>query len=164
MIRKTLAVLGISVLCLTTVAFTEDMEATQAQIDDLKEEVKDLEKRVMKTERKAALDRINFSGDFRFEVNSISSTYDDYFNGMQLQRMLVDTLFYFNGTGMPPSVARRRPELHRPELRKLPLLPRQRRHLRLAQAGHGIVPAGDAAGPHAAAPPLHLHRRLRLQE
>ena len=104
MTRKTIAVLGITLLCLTTVAFTEDMEATQEQINDLKEEVKDLEKRVMKNERKTALDRINFSGDFRFELNSISSTYDDYFNGMQLQRALVDTLFYAGANnGMPPS-------------------------------------------------------------
>ena len=102
MIRKTLAVFGITLLCLTTVAFTEDMEATQEQINDLKEEVKDLEKRVMKNERKTALDRINFSGDFRFELNSISSTYDDYFNGMMLQRGLVDTLFFFGANGQPP--------------------------------------------------------------
>jgi hypothetical protein len=102
MIRKTLATLGITLLCLTTVAFTADTETTEEQIADLQEEVKDLEKRMMKAERKGALDRINFTGDFRFEVNSISSTYDDYFNGMQLQRMLVDTLFYFNGNGMPP--------------------------------------------------------------
>jgi len=102
MIRKTIAVLGITMLCLATTAFTEDPEATQEQIDKLKQEVKDLEKRVMKTERKAALDRINFTGDFRFELNSISSTYDDYFNGMQLQRALVDTLFYFGANGMPP--------------------------------------------------------------
>ena len=96
MIRKTIAVLGITMLCLATTAFTEDPEATQEQIDKLKQEVKDLEKRVMKTERKAALDRINFTGDFRFELNSISSTYDDYFNGMQLQRALVDTLACFD--------------------------------------------------------------------
>ena len=102
MLRKTLAVLGITLLCLTTAAFSQDAETNQEQINDLKEEVKDLEKRLMKTERKAALDRINFTGDFRFEVNSINSTYDDHFNGMQLQRMLVDTLFYFNGNGMPP--------------------------------------------------------------
>ena len=102
MIRKTIAVLGITLLCMTTVAFTADNETTEEQIADLQEEVKDLEKRMMKTERKAALDRINFTGDFRFEVNSISSTYDDYFNGMQLQRGLVDTLFYFGANGMPP--------------------------------------------------------------
>jgi hypothetical protein len=101
MFRKTLAVLGISLLCLTSVAFTQDA-ATQEEIDKLKQEINDLEKRVMKNERKTALDRINFSGDFRFEVNSINSTYDDFYDGMQLQRMLVDTLFYFGATGMPP--------------------------------------------------------------
>jgi hypothetical protein len=104
MIRKSIAVLGITLLCMTTVAFTADTETTEEQIADLQEEVKDLEKRMMKTERKAALDRINFTGDFRFELNSISSTYDDYFNGMQLQRALVDTLFYAGANeGMPPS-------------------------------------------------------------
>ncbi len=101
MFRKTLAVLGITLLCLTTVAFTQDA-ATQEEIDKLKEEINDLEKRVMKNERKTALDKINFSGDFRFEVNSINSTYDDYFDGMMLQKMLVDTLFYFGANGMPP--------------------------------------------------------------
>jgi hypothetical protein len=101
MFRKTVAMLGISLLCLTSVAFTQDA-ATQEEIDKLKQEINDLEKRVMKNERKTALDKVNFSGDFRFEVNSINSTYDDYFNGMQLQRMLVDTLFYFGATGMPP--------------------------------------------------------------
>ncbi len=101
MFRKTLAVLGISLLCLTPAAFTQDA-ATQEEIDKLKEEISDLEKRVMQNERKTALDRINWSGDFRFELNSINATYDDYFDGMQLQRMLVDTLFYFGATGMPP--------------------------------------------------------------
>ena len=76
MIRKTIAVLGITMLCTTTVAFTAETETTEEQIADLQEEVKDLEKRMMKTERKGALDRINFTGDFRFELNSISSTYD----------------------------------------------------------------------------------------
>ena len=103
MIRKMMTALGIAMLCLTTFGFADDTDATQEQIDELKQEIKDLEKRVMKNERKTGLDRINFSGDFRFELNSISSTYDDYFNGMQLQRMLVDTLFYFGATGMPPA-------------------------------------------------------------
>jgi cell division protein FtsB len=58
MIRKTIAVLGITLLCMTTVAFTADNETTEEQIADLQEEVKDLEKRVMKTERKAGIDRI----------------------------------------------------------------------------------------------------------
>jgi hypothetical protein len=103
MLRKTLAVLGITLLCMTTVAFTADEETTEEQIADLQEEVKDLEKRVMKTERKAGLDRINFTGDFRFEANSIDATFPAHFDGMQLQRMLVDTLFYAGANpGMLP--------------------------------------------------------------
>jgi hypothetical protein len=74
----------------------------QEEIDDLKAQLKDLEKRVMKNERKTGLDRINFTGDFRFEAHSYELSFDDYFNGMQLQKMLVDTLFYFGATGMPP--------------------------------------------------------------
>ena len=116
MFRKTLAVLGITLLCLTSVAFTQDA-ATQEEIDKLKEEINDLEKRVMKNERKTALDKINLSGDFRFELNSINSTYDDFYNGMELQRMLVDTLFYFGATGHAATVARRGAGLHRAELR-----------------------------------------------
>jgi hypothetical protein len=77
--------------------------ATEAEIAKLKKDIKDLEKRVMANERKTALDRINFIGDFRFEVNSIQADFEDYFDGMQLQRALVDTLFYFGATGMPPS-------------------------------------------------------------
>ena len=76
MFRKTLAVFGMCLLCLTSVAFTQDA-ASQEDIDQLKEEISDLEKRVMKNEIKTAKDRINFTGDFRFEANSISSTYDD---------------------------------------------------------------------------------------
>ena len=88
MIRKTLAVLGITLLCLTTAAFSQDTESSQEQIAELQEEVKDLEKRLMKTERKAALDRVNFSGDYRFEAHSTDATFPDYFDGMQLQRAL----------------------------------------------------------------------------
>ena len=102
MIRKTLAVLGMTLLCMTPVAFTADNETTEEQIAELQEEVKDLEKRLMKTERKSALDRVNFTGDFRFEAYSLNASFDDYFDGMMLQRMLVDTLFYFGATGMPP--------------------------------------------------------------
>jgi hypothetical protein len=103
MIRKMMTAVGIAMLCLTTFGFADDTDATQEQIDELKQEIKDLEKRVMKTERKSALDRINFSGDFRFEMNSFDMDFDSYYDGMALQRMLVDTLFYFGATGMPPA-------------------------------------------------------------
>ena len=76
MIRKSLAVLGITLLCLTSAGFAQDDAATQEEIEKLKEEIDDLEKRVMKNEVKTAKDRVNFTGDFRFEINSINSTYD----------------------------------------------------------------------------------------
>lgn len=102
MIRKTLAVLGLAAL-LVSPGFAQDDEATKQEIEKLKQEIEDLENRVMKNERKTALDRIDFSGDFRFELNSIDATFEDYFDGMMLQRMLVDTLFYFGATGAPPA-------------------------------------------------------------
>jgi len=84
-------------------AVLADEADDQAQeIAKLKQDIKDLEKRVMATERKSALDRINFIGDFRFEANSIQANFDPYFDGMQLQRALVDTLFYYGAIGMPP--------------------------------------------------------------
>jgi hypothetical protein len=104
MLRNTLALLGILVFCFGVAGFAADDAATQEEIDKLKEEIEDLEKRVMKSERKGALDRIDFTGDFRFEAHSIDAEFSDYFDGMMLQRMIVDTLFYFGvSDGMPPS-------------------------------------------------------------
>jgi len=101
MMRKTLIVLVVAVLVGGGLGFAQEAE-TDEEIAKLKQDIKDLEKRVMANERKTALDRINFIGDFRFEANSIQADFDDYFDGMQLQRALVDTLFYFGATGMPP--------------------------------------------------------------
>jgi hypothetical protein len=103
MLRKTLAMLVVASVCLGIPAFAQDEAATKEEIEKLKQEIEDLEKRVMKNERKTALDRVNFSGDFRFEVNSIDAAFEDSYNGMMLQRMLVDTLFYVGATGMPPA-------------------------------------------------------------
>jgi hypothetical protein len=98
----TLAVLVTVVLGLGNAALAQDAPATQEEVDKLKQQLEELEKRVMKTERKTALDRIDFTGDYRFEAHSIDGNIPAYFDGMELQRLLVDTLFYFNGTGMPP--------------------------------------------------------------
>jgi len=102
MMRKMIAVFAVVALFGGGLVFAEDSD-TDEEIAKLKQDIKDLEKRVMKNERKTALDRIDFKGDFRFEVNSIQAEFDPYFDGMQLQRALVDTLFYFGATGMPPA-------------------------------------------------------------
>ena len=68
-------------------------ETQQAAIAEIQANVKDLDKRVGGTERKAALDRINFTGDYRYEVHSIYEHIPDHFDGLQLQNALVRTIF-----------------------------------------------------------------------
>jgi Protein of unknown function (DUF3373) len=80
----------------------------QAQSNDdgaagLRKDIQDLEKRLDKVERSSAMDRIRFSGDFRFEAHSIRATIPDHYDGMQLQNGLVNTIFYYGATGQLPS-------------------------------------------------------------
>lgn len=104
MFRKSLVCLFIFSLLSGVIVFAAEDTDSIEEIADLKDQVKDLEKRVMKNERKTALDRINFSGDFRVEANSISTSTPDHFNGMQLQNLMVNTMFYMGATGsmQPP--------------------------------------------------------------
>ena len=100
MMRKILAVFAVVALFGGGLVFAQNTDTdTDEEIAELKQDIKDLEKRVMKNERKTALDRIDFIGDFRFEANSIEAKFDPYFDGMELQRLMVDNLFYVNGTG-----------------------------------------------------------------
>jgi len=74
---------------------------------DLQAQVKDLDERVQKTEMHSALDRLNFSGDYRYEVHSIYEHIPAHFDGMQLQNALVRTVFCFNNStlGCNPMLA-----------------------------------------------------------
>lgn len=62
-----------------------------------------VEQRLDKVEAKSARDRVHFTGDFRFEAHSISAEIPDHFNGLALQKGIVDTLFYFGATGQFPA-------------------------------------------------------------
>ena len=79
--RNTIALLVTLALCLGGIA-AADEHTTEAEVEKLKEAVKDLEKRVMQAERKKALDRIDFTGDYRFEAHSIDASIPDHFDGM----------------------------------------------------------------------------------
>ncbi|HYT68298.1 MAG TPA: DUF3373 family protein [Vicinamibacterales bacterium] len=63
----------------------------------------DTEKRIERLEREQGLDRIKFTGDFRFEAHSIQATVPEHYDGMALQSGLVNTLFYFGAIGQPPA-------------------------------------------------------------
>jgi hypothetical protein len=73
---------------------------------DLAASVKDLDHRVSQTERRGALDRINFSGDYRFEAHSIWGNVPAHYDGMQLQNLVVKSMFFMNTNGgaFPTSV------------------------------------------------------------
>ena len=80
--------------------------ADQPNTTDLAAAVKDLDQRVAQTERRSAVDRINFTGDYRFEAHSIWGDVPTHYDGMQLQNLVVKTLFYVNTNAgaMPPSI------------------------------------------------------------
>jgi len=89
------------VLLVPAVAFAQ--EATTAEeTEKLKADLEEIQERLDKVERKAAKDRINFSGDFRFEAHSISASIPEHFDGMALQKGVVDTFFYYGSTGQFP--------------------------------------------------------------
>ncbi|MEW6338679.1 MAG: DUF3373 family protein [Acidobacteriota bacterium] len=91
--------------CLAAAAAILLPALAMAQADDadrIKREIKDLEKRLEKVEKKAAQDRVRFTGDFRFEAHSIEATVPDHYDGMALQKGVVDTFFYYGATGQFP--------------------------------------------------------------
>jgi hypothetical protein len=65
---------------------------------ELATQVKDLDHRVNLTERRGTLDRINFTGDYRFEAHSIWGNVPTHYDGMQLQNLMVKTLWLFAPT------------------------------------------------------------------
>ena len=71
--------------------------------NDLTVTVKDLNTRVMKTERDSALNRLRFTGEYRFEANSIFGNIPGHYDGMELQNLLVKTMFSMNVLGRPPA-------------------------------------------------------------
>lgn len=69
--------------------------ATEAQL-------KELDRRVAKTERDTTLQRVRFGGDYRFEAHSIRSTSPAHYDGMKLQSLLVRSMFTMGVLGRPP--------------------------------------------------------------
>ncbi len=121
--RKIMCVaLGV-VLASTTFVSAQTSNSSQEEIHQLHQMIQQLQQRleklekktkrqetkqkrmrdkVMESQRKDALDRINFTGDFRFEAHSIDATIPSHFDGMVLQNLLVNTMFYMGATGMQP--------------------------------------------------------------
>src|SRR5260370_1094127 len=70
---------------------------------ELVSQVKELDQRVSQTERSQALDRISFTGDYRFEAHTIRGKVPAHFDGMKLQNLVVKTMFATPILGRPPA-------------------------------------------------------------
>jgi hypothetical protein len=62
---------------------------------DLETNVRDLNDRVLESERKSLRDRLDWGGDYRFEAHTIRGNVPAHFDGMQLQNLTVKTLWLF---------------------------------------------------------------------
>jgi hypothetical protein len=93
------------------------LEALEGRIEELERELaavreqlaaqetaqEDQEARIEPLERKAALDRINFTGEIRFAADTLNGTQAEHFDGMALQKGIVDSMFFMatNGGAFP---------------------------------------------------------------
>ena len=71
---------------------------------DVKDKVDELDARVSKEEVKSSLDRLNFSGDYRFEAHTIVGNVPSHYDGMALQNLVVRSMFSMPYIGMPTSI------------------------------------------------------------
>jgi Protein of unknown function (DUF3373) len=75
-------------------------------VKELKENVAEMREKVNENERGRLLDRLQWSGDYRFEGHTIRGSVPSYYNGMALQNMMVKTFFMMaptsqGGLGVP---------------------------------------------------------------
>jgi hypothetical protein len=70
---------------------------------EIASELKELDQRVSQTERAQSLDRISFTGDYRFEAHSIRGNVPAHFDGLALQNLVVKTMFSMPILGRPPA-------------------------------------------------------------
>ncbi len=81
----------------------KEQDANRAPQEDVTSQFKELDRRVTRTERDTALQRIRFGGDYRFEAHSIRANQAAHYDGMKLQSLLVRTMFTMGVLGRPPA-------------------------------------------------------------
>ncbi len=78
------------------------MAAMPAAAKDVNDQIKSLNKRLQKLELKSNKSKILWSGDLRIEAHSITGETAPYYDGMQLQSVLTNSLWYHGSTGNLP--------------------------------------------------------------
>src|SRR5262249_847131 len=65
-------------------------------------QLKELDQRVSATEREQSLDRVNITGDYRFEAHTIGAKIPAHHDGLSLHNLLVKPMFVTHFLGRPP--------------------------------------------------------------
>ncbi len=97
----------LALLILACVAVAGVAAAADDDMAALEKRIKELEKRLRPLEVRAATDRVDFSGDLRFELHNIDAEVAAHYDGMEFQKNFVNTMFYMNpgfANPMPTSV------------------------------------------------------------
>jgi len=74
-------------------AATQPAASKEEAVSDLQTSVRDLNERVNQTERKTLRDRLEWGGDYRYEFHVIRGNIPTHYDGMQLQNLMVNTLW-----------------------------------------------------------------------
>jgi hypothetical protein len=82
----------------TTAEHPNDKKEELGPAAELQTSVRDLNDRVLETERKGLRDRLEWGGDYRFEAHTIRGNIPAHYDGMQLQNLTVKTLWLFAPT------------------------------------------------------------------
>lgn len=69
--------------------------AKDQALTDLQTSVRDLNERTNQTERKTLRDRLEWGGDYRYEFHVIRGNIPTHYDGMQVQNLMVNTLWLF---------------------------------------------------------------------
>lgn len=76
---------------------------TNEAVTDLQTSVRDLNERVNQTERKSLRDRLEWGGDYRYELHTIRGDIPAHYDGMQMQNLMVNTMWFAGLNGYTPS-------------------------------------------------------------
>lgn len=76
-------------------ATSQPAASKDVALGDLQSNVRDLNERVNQTERKTLRDRLEWGGDYRYEFHVIRGNIPTHYDGMQLQNLMVNTLWLF---------------------------------------------------------------------
>jgi hypothetical protein len=86
--------------CLSVLVVIAVLSGGVAAADD-SAKIKQLETKVERADHHALLDRIGLTGDYRFQIHTLGYEFPTYYDGMQMQGLMVNSLFAV-GSGLVP--------------------------------------------------------------